>query len=101
MEFIPHKVNPERFSLAVVCSSIDMDKVVKKFYAGLNSNATDDEEKGYGNLQVGFLSEKGTEFYLYTRYRNPRVGCLYENHKDAPLLVDWLTKNNCTLEKHG
>jgi len=97
VEFIAHKVNTNYFSLAMACPSIDIDKVAKKFATGLLPSS-DENEKGYGNIQVGFLSEKGTEFYIYTRYDVSRVGALYENHKEAGFLVDWLVKQNCTLD---
>ena len=73
MKFNAKPVDCNGMSLSCYVDGISMSSVLKEFPEGRMIGYYD-EEKGYDDDEVGFVSSTGEEFYVYARFGHVRVG---------------------------
>lgn len=66
-------IDTNGFSLACELSC-KLNDVLQAFPNG-RMEGYEDDEKGYGGTEVGFLTDDGEGFYVYARWGIARLGC--------------------------
>lgn len=91
-EFAPRPVDVNGMSLSQYADGVSMQAVADRFSLGLMEGYSD-SEKGYDGLEVGFVHlPTGTEFYVYARWGQVRVGCRRDDRRDADNLAEELAQ---------